>query len=366
MATQLPPLPSENQNPWYETRQAWDEAVKVAIEEGLQILIDFADPSIAFVVVDEDNRRTELEVGADGKFTQRVVDSLAERMDIAPPDLDAQVRSGPDILAIGDSMTNGTGGAGVNYPGVLETLSGRTVRRESVGGEDSPTIAARVGGVPFEFTINGGVIPASGSVEVTLRPIRGIVPNLLVQGGGDGAGFIILPDGEKLAGDFSRAGGVYSFTRTTAGDAIPCATPVRFRWDRMEERRGDIFIIWIGQNGSHENKDERAVQDARAIVDRMDALDKRFLVIPRPSSNDAIDDMWLAEFGDRVVLARQYLSEFGLADAGITPTPEDVTAMSNGSVPPSLKSDGTHWNAAGYTVLAHIVHKKLIEMGWMD
>lgn len=41
---------------------------------------------IAFAVVDEDGRRTDLEVGEDGRFTQRVVNSLKQRMGLALPE----------------------------------------------------------------------------------------------------------------------------------------------------------------------------------------------------------------------------------------------------------------------------------------
>ncbi len=48
---------------------------------------DAAVTGLGFVVVDEDGRRTEIEVGVDGRFTQRVIDSIASRIVVpTPPD----------------------------------------------------------------------------------------------------------------------------------------------------------------------------------------------------------------------------------------------------------------------------------------
>ena len=112
----------------------------------------------------------------------------------------------------------------------------------------------------------------------------------------------------------------------------------------------------------------RAIQDAKAIIQRMTALDKRFLVISKPggsSTSDVDDAMWFAEFGRRFIPIRQYMVKYGLADAGITPTAQDITDMANGTVPTSLRSDSVHWLGVDYTILANIIFQRLYEMEWI-
>ena len=61
----------------------------------------------------------------------------------------------------------------------------------------------------------------------------------------------------------------------------------------------------------------------------------------------------------------QYLVEYGLQDAGITPTAQDLIDISNGVVPSSLRADAVHFTADGYTILAQQVYNKLEQLGWL-
>lgn len=338
-----------------------------------QSVIDPQIPGLWHALLDSQGRIAEpMAVGLDGRTPQWVLDAWTQRMNIPSAanttyrssydSTDFPIVSGPDICMIGDSLTAGAGGGGTTYGTVLASLSGRTVYNNGVGGEGSVTITARMGGYPFTFTIDGGLIPAAVTpVSITIRPINGSPTSPLLQGGG-GSGWIILPDGTRVNGAMTLVSGVYYFTRSTAGSDIACTRPVPYRRDSANLRRGDIYIIWIGQNGPSE---ARAIQDAKALIAHMTALDKRFLVIPRPTNNDAADTLWVNEFGERVILARKYLVEYGLADAGITPTSQDITDMAAGTVPTSLRADAVHWTAAGYTILGKLVFQRMKELGWL-
>ena len=345
---------------------------------GIEDLSELNDES--FVIADENGRLTWMGAGPDGKPSAYAMKCIIEKLpgDIggAPSTYDAGTKgilklvSGPNLVAGGDSMTQGAGGNGTTYTGVLQgllTARGHpgTVKNRGVGGENSVTITARMGGYPFMVLPVAEVIPATTApFEIILLPINGQMPAPLKQGYLTYTGRL-----GAVPGTFSRteSGGVltYYFTRTTAGSEVVANRPLPMYLDVGIESRGDINLLWMGQNGPDTT---RAIQDTKALIQQMTALDKRYLVISKPggtSAQDAEDAQWFAEFGRRFIPIRQYMVKYGLADAGITPTAQDIIDMANGTVPSSLRVDPTHWNASGYTILGHVVFQRLIELEWV-
>lgn len=343
---------------------------------------------ISVAVVDEDDNRTWLEADEAGKPTHYAAQQIAEAIqfdDVVTPsslksiyqDALIKVASGPDIDCDGDSMTAGAGGNGTSFPSVLGQLmssagSKAVVRNSGVGGESSVSITARMGGYAFQVRVIDGVIPATTTpVVITFDQLNGQIVRPLMQGNGGASGFIgdlagikgsialIRPNGSSNSWDNAN---YYTFTRLVAGNAVTVNRPEPFITDYAKARQGDIKIIWIGQNGPSE---ARAIQDAKAIVQSMQALDKRYIVISKPTASSSDDALWFAEFGERFIPIKKYLVEFGLQDAGITPTEQDLADIAANNIPSSLRSDAVHWNSAGYTILAQQVFKKLKQLGWI-
>jgi hypothetical protein len=70
-------------------------------------------------------------------------------------------------------------------------------------------------------------------------------------------------------------------------------------------------------------------------------------------------------YGRHYINLREYLVNYGLTVAGITPTEEDNAAIALGNVPPSLLyTDGIHGNASYYKILAELVNRKGVELGY--
>ncbi|WP_136440287.1 hypothetical protein [Pacificoceanicola onchidii] len=321
---------------------------------------DILDESgVLFGFVDEQGRRTDLEVGPDGRFTKRVIDSILAAMEVS-----GRVVSGPNFVASGDSLTAGSGGGGTSYPSVLAGLTGRVVTNLGVGGEGSRTIAGRVGALPYLATPAGDQLPASGGVTVTLTGTDGGAVAPLLQGSA-GLNPCTL---EGVTGTLSESGGTYTFTRAASGSVVPVPRPAPVI-TASAAHKGDIHLFWWGQNdGTNDATD--IIARIRAGIDWMDALDKRFLVLGLTTSTldyrAPMHAQFLVAFGRRFVNLQEYLASYAaLSEVEITPTAQDDADIAAGMVPDSLRSDATHLNAAGYSLVANCIHNRAIELGFL-
>lgn len=316
---------------------------------------------LSFSITDENGVRLDLETGLDGKFSQRVIGSIATRLGIPLPRLPAsqalptpvQLISGPDIVVWGDSLSDST------VPTVLATLTGRIVHGRGKSGEDSMEIAARAGANPLLMLPDGGEIPTSGAVDVSLPDIYGRTPDF---GNGLKDTFVSGSFG-GVAGTLAKSGSDFTFTRTASGDAVTVTQPLPWLTPDAEARRGDIAVIWASQNNG--SAQERAIADTQAIINHLSSLDKRYIVLNRPTSDDAEDEMWYLAFGRRFIAIRRYMFESGLVDAGITPTTQDNLDIAAEIVPDSLRSDSIHFNTTGQALVAQQVNARLLEFGWI-
>jgi hypothetical protein len=313
---------------------------------------------LAFAVVDEEGRRTDLEVGPDGQFTDRVVDRLRERLTGTGAISDF-------VIASGDSMTGGV--SGTAYPTALSTVTGWTVVNLGAGGEHSTTIAGRLGGRPMLVAVDSDTIPASGGVVVTLASDDGEADSTPLLQQDAGTNPVIIAG---VTGTLSVVEGpphVYTFTRAEAGDAVPVPFPVPLITLAMRTYRSGIHVMWWGTNDNPSNAD-RIIARQRALIEHITDLKPRYLVIGLLTATNrlAINAQLLQAYGRRFVDLLAYLSTYAALDAaGITPTSDDDTAIAAGDVPPSLQADATHLNDAGNALAAQQVAARIDEMGWL-
>lgn len=343
---------------------------------------------MSVAIVDEDDNRTWLEADETGKPTPYAAQQIAEAIQFNDVVIPSEVKStyqtqsikavsGPDIVCYGDSMTAGAGSA-IPYTKVLQDLlaaqgSNANVYNAGVGGESSPGITARQGGTPFIVRVVEGLIPADRTgVKVTFDTLYGTTIRPLMQGhGSPGYGFVgdlngikgtislVRPNGSSSSWDDAN---YYLFTRNIAGSEVVANRPSPFYLDFAKAHLGDIHIIWIGQNGP---STDRAISDAKAMIEHMNTLSKRYLVISKPTASTTDDAAFFAAFGERFVPIKRYLIEFGLQDANINPTDQDLADIAANNIPSSLRSDAVHWNAAGYAILGQQIFKKLNQLGWI-
>lgn len=265
-----------------------------------------------------------------------------------------------DLLCWGDSLTAGAGGNSVNYPEVCATILGMSFLNCGVGGETANTIAARQGG-------NNIIIPA-GAVNgtySTLDDIFGGTAAPLKQGDGQGSGNRLFIKGQLCSLSYSSS--VYTISGYT-GDALTVPTLGKFYGSGFT---GGIVTIFVGQNGVNV---EGSINDD-ALIAMIDSMighigHEKYVILgfsTGTSTNRANYELkMLMHYGSKFLASRKELVAKGLTLEGITPTAQDTTDISNGTVPTSLRSDAVHLNQYGYEALGKILADKIVALGYAD
>jgi hypothetical protein len=314
--------------------------------------------------------------------------------------LNSTIASGPAVVWEGDSLSAQGGGTATNPAGYLAAYTLQTVATEAVGGETAEGIAARTNALPYLMLPAGGTIPASGGVVVTFTTPSGQTTWPLLQTNGNPAlgqtfvGAIMLSGGTYVKGTLSltqpsgantthQADDYYTFTRTNAGAAVNVIRPAPFYVDFAEAHRGDIHILQYGRNNMVSSGEDvptavnRVLAAVAAKIEYLRAARKRYLIVGVHNGTGeasgtltyqkvvALNAALKALYGRRFVDYRTYLIAYGLSDAGITPTAGDTTAVAEDRVPPSLLTDGLHFQLVTRQILAKLVGDREYELGWL-
>lgn len=282
----------------------------------------------------------------------------------------------------GDSLTRGVG-VGDSYskafPYVLYgLLDGREVINCGVGGENTINIASRQGGLPN--IVKPFTIPANASkVEVKLTNIYGGSTGILLQGASaldPTTGKYVMTAQinpcsiNGVEGTLTYENGKYYFSRSENGESVIVSRPTPLITYAMKSMRDNINIIWIGTNGGFTTSAE-LIECIEAMIDYMSPINKKYIVIgihhlvsTVTETFETIEKNMAMHFGRRYINQRKYMIEYGLSDAGITPTVEDTTAISEDKIPPSLLYDTVHYNDKGYNIIANLVVERGKELGY--
>ena len=282
----------------------------------------------------------------------------------------------------GDSLTRGVG-VGDSYskafPYVLYgLLDGREVINCGVGGENTINIASRQGGLPN--IVKPFTIPTNASkVEIELTNIYGGSTGILLQGGSaldPTTGKYVMTAQinpcsiNGVEGTLTYENGKYYFSRSENGESVIVSRPTSLITHAMKSMRDNINIIWIGTNGGFTTSTE-LIECIEAMIDYMSPINKKYIVIgihhlvsTVTETFETIEKNMAMHFGRRYINQRKYVVEYGLSDAGITPTAEDTTAISQGKIPPSLLYDNVHYNDKGYNIIANLVVERGKELGY--
>ena len=288
-----------------------------------------------------------------------------------------------NIACVGDSLTYGYGAnpGSTDYPTVLAKLCGKTVYNLGVSGESTDEILARQGGFPA--IINPVNIPANTSnVEITFAStvnVGGGNTHLLRKVSGNLANPVVI---DGVEGNISASNNKYYFARLKDGTAHEVKRPQYVITKEMREHKDDIQIIFMGTNGGWMITADDAETRIKKLTSQIDMMidyntSKKYIIIGmhyfyswvlyNGLTKEQLENAMLLKYGNHYINLRKYMIEYGLADAGLTATEADTEAINNGNVPPSLLySDGVHGNSYFYNILANLVNKKGIELGYWN
>ena len=162
------------------------------------------------------------------------------------------------------------------------------------------------------------------------------------------------------------------FTRAKAGkQETIISRPVFIKTDAMKYG-GSILVLWLGTNDSYHQEDAEAL--ANRLIRTLDCMidynhSDQYIIMGLTSKSfcDKIEDVNLilaGKYGYHFMDIRDYLLKYGLADAGIIPTDQDVVNLQDGEIPESLRTDSVHFNDAGYTVIGDLLYQKGMDLGY--
>ncbi|WP_254262858.1 hypothetical protein [Klebsiella variicola] len=275
----------------------------------------------------------------------------------------------------------------------LHSLTGLTAYNFGKSGLRSTAVAARQGGEPFYCRPDGGVIPASGSVN--------LLPNQPgpAASASNGAMTGIKCNLGGVDGTFNWSGTQAYFTRDTSGDAVNVAENVPLfvypyttstvvgsiaagaLYDQHDEA---ILVLTCGRNNT--TLWTEVLRNIQNIVDYLKPYGKRFVICPQFTQASetrgtdgyqrihTINAALKAAFPENYVeingvdLMQNFKNHYNPAYA------QDVTDIANDTTPTSLRTDNLHPSQVlrpnalyiGAEVNANFIYQFMKLKGWVN
>ena len=270
----------------------------------------------------------------------------------------------PRIVCWGDSLTVSIDGKSA-FPDILRDLSGCEVVNYGVESENTAMIAMREGGL--RVNVKATVIPADTN----------LIPIFLRTEDNGHVYFLDYGDGGvnpcsigNIEGELVQLNGSYYFKRSTKGERIAVDEGTQFKTFGMKDaREDDILVIFAGTNDLPDSKSvKNIISLERSMLEA--AKCDRYVIVGLTYAGgipeiDAVNEALQKEFGDHFVDIRRYMLRYGLEDAGITPTDEDIADIKKGEIPSSLRRDYVHGNNVYHRLLGEQIYRRLQYLGYI-
>lgn len=270
----------------------------------------------------------------------------------------------PRIVCWGDSLT-ASWDKKTAYPDRLREISGLEVINYGVEAETTSMIAMRQGGIPV--LVGATVIPASTElIPVFLKTETGNAVFYLDHGDG---GVNPCQIG-GIEGNLSKLNGAYYFERSEEGVRTSLSEDSPFvTFGMADSNPNDVLVIFAGTNDLPDTESVYQLIDTIHDMLTVSKCDKYIIIgltyaagIPEI---DKVNEILANEFEDNFLDIRNYLINYGLDDAGLKATANDLIDISEGEIPASLRRDYVHGNTYFYDLLAKQVYRRLQYLGYV-
>jgi len=265
---------------------------------------------------------------------------------------------------------------------ITGTSASKFVTPEGIGARFSTLTAEATtdeSGWKAAFTMTGGIalgVRNDGRTWAYLAD-DAVVPESAVSGLLSGTDIACW--GDSLTEGTGGGGTTYPDVLATALDRVvynggvggDTSTQIRTRFAAAPDYWPRATVICSGRNNYSARTTVR--DDILAMVDSMIARVPSLLVLSVINGNYAaerqggaqydqiiaLNETLAATFGSHYLDWRRYVIDFGLSEAGITPTSQDLTDIADDIVPASLRADNIHGTAAYYTLKGNFVARAM-------
>lgn len=303
--------------------------------------------------------------------TKEDVEELKLSINENKTEIDNLKNKSKKYLFWGDSLQ----GAGGRLADLVSAETGLECHHMGCGGETSITIAGRQGAIPWMVQPNVTIPAEKTKVQIILKSSDGKTINPCIlesQNWGVNPCMIagiegtLFCDRDNVTGN--NDSNIY-FTRLEEGDSITIDRPIAVQTYAMRKFRNSIPIIWMGTNKGFDDLDDLVSQHKR-MIEYAGAIDKEYLILGvynehvRLPNREDYEKRMTKEFGRHFINIRKYIMDYGLEDANIIPTEEDLVITSSSPIAfyPSLLADLIHPNADGKKSIRNEVVRRLVEL----
>ncbi len=279
------------------------------------------------------------------------------------------------IICFGDSITEGMAMSRPDaYPGVLgKHLEGQfTVLNAGVGGENSYTICSRANALPF--TVRNEVVFEKGEFEYKsdYKIFAGINgENICYRYACMGRQLPItnpIIGGKKYTLRCDRVGkeesDKYVLRREKADEreVIPVGTLIEYDYSEVYDYCYCTILLQGANDGN------MPIETVIERYKKIEALNDRFIALIPHYRGDDTAKLFNENFPNRCVDLREYCKEQFFVDNNIEKDQSDIDCINDGIISSRFTYKNNrrdcHLNELGYKVLADLVYKKGVELGY--
>ena len=238
-----------------------------------------------------------------------------------------------------------------------------------VGSESSAMIAARSGAIPY-VVLNDFTVPSDTSkVDISVGLQDGSTPQIKFGRSGSGLESVTINDIEGIIEtDYNQH---YTFRRLTRGEEEKIIVGTQIYSVGSQLYRHYLPVIYIGTNGGYNDDPNELVLQQQAMVDYIDEPDNEFIIVGIHTGNkekrSELEAVMRESWGDHYINLREELVKFDYEGSGYELDENDYSKIQAGECPSCiLESDGLHFNADGYKLVAQIIFNRMMQLGYFD